>query len=190
MSQMAKRVAFIALAIGVLAAALAACASPAPASAPPSGGGGVNAFHTPNPALQSPTPAFPGVTLGIWPSDYSPSANGTVTIYASCRIQDSSMASAPRPCVGQVITITVGAPLNLVQNVTTDNSGFAAWTITIVDKQNAVPVVVTATMNFPGQSVPPATTFFTPSPVAPPSPTAGPNPTGTPGGTPTGTPGP
>lgn len=185
MSQMAKRVAFIALAIGVLAAALAACASPTPASAPPSGG--VNAFHTPNPALQSPTPQFPAFTIGTWPSDYSPAANGSVTIYVSCRIQDPSMSGPPRPAAGQVVNISVGPPLNLVQNQTTDNAGFAAWSFTIVDKQNGSPVVVTVTTNFRGQTYT-ANTFFTPSPVTPPSPTAGPKPTGTPSGTPTGTP--
>ena len=188
MSQMAKRVAFLALAFGVLAAALAACASPAPPAAP-SSSGGVNAFHTPNPALQSPTPNFPGFTIGAWPSDYSPAANGTVTIYVVCRIQDPSMGSAPRPAAGQSVLVNVGAPLNLAQSVTTDNSGLGTWTITIVDKQNAVPVVVTVTTNYNGQTYS-ANTFFTPSPVAPPSPTGGPKPTGTPGGTPTGTAGP
>lgn len=181
MSQLAKRMALIALAIGVLAAALAACASPAPPAAPASGGGGVNAFHTPNPALQSPTPTFPGFTIGAWPSDYSPDANGSVTIYVVCRIQDPSMGSAPRPAAGQVVLISVGSPLNLAQNVTTDNSGLGNWQFTIVDKQNGQPVVVTVTTNFQGQTYS-ANTFFTPSPVAPPSPSA--SPTGSPTGSP------
>ncbi|HKS69339.1 MAG TPA: hypothetical protein VJQ45_02895, partial [Ktedonobacterales bacterium] len=85
------------------------------------------------------------------------------------------------------VLINVGSPLNLATSVTTDKSGLGAWTITIVDKQNAVPVVVTVTTNYNGQTYS-ANTFFTPSPVAPPSPTSGPKPTGTPGGTPTDTP--
>lgn len=183
MSQMAKRVALIALAIGVLGAALVACASPAPPAAPAaSGGGGVNAFHTPNPALQSPTPGFPAFTVGAWPSDYSPAANGTVTIYVVCRIQDPSMSGPPRPAAGQVVTINVGSPLNLAQNVTTDNSGLGNWQFTIVDKQNGQPVVVTVTTNFQGKTYT-ANTFFTPSPVAPPSPSA--SPSGSPTATPT-----
>ena len=186
MSQKAKQVAFIALAIGVLAVALAACASPAP-PAPPSTSGGVNAFHTPNPALQSPTPAFPGFTIGAWPSDYSPAANGNVTIYISCRIQDPSMAAAPRAAAGQVVTVNVGPPLNLVQSVTTDNSGLGAWSLTIHDNQFASPVVVTVTTNYQGHTFS-ANTFFTPSPVAPPSPSPGGKPTGTPSPTPSPTP--
>ncbi len=182
MSQMAKRVALIALAIGVLAAALAACASPTPPAPPATGGGGVNAFHTPNPALQSPTPPVPGFTIGAWPSDYSPDASGSVTIYVVCRIQDSSMGSAPRPAAGQVVTINVGPPLNLAYNATTDNSGLANWQFTIVDKQYGQPVVVTVATNFQGKTYT-ANTFFTPSPVAPPSPSPGPS--GSPTATPT-----
>jgi hypothetical protein len=185
MSQKAKRISLITLAIGVFAVALAACAAPA-TPAPPSTGGGVNAFHTPNAALQSPTPAFPGFTVGAWPSDYSPAAGGTVTIYVICRIQDPSMAAAPRPAAGQVVTINVGAPLNLAQNVTTDNSGLADWQLTIVDQQGGSPVVVTVTTNYRGHTYSTAT-FFTPSPIATPSPSA--SPTGTPSVTPSLTPG-
>ncbi len=184
MSHMAKRVALIALAFGVLAAGLAACASPAPPTPPATGGGGVNAFHTPNPALQSPTPAFPAFTIGAWPSDYSPAAGGTVTIYVVCRIQDPSMGSAPRPAAGQVVTINVGPPLNLAQNVTTDNAGLGNWQFTVVDNQNGQPVVVTVTTNFQGKTYT-ANTFFTPSAAAASSPS--PNPSGTPNATPSAT---
>ncbi|MFI5271766.1 MAG: hypothetical protein ACHQ4H_01880 [Ktedonobacterales bacterium] len=179
-SHHAQRMALVLAAVGVLSIALVACQAPGVSVQASNGASnGANVFHTPNPGNLTPTPAFPAFTIGAWPSDYSPGPTGTITIMVSCRIQDPTMATAAKPAAGQTVTISVGAPVNQLNNVTTDASGLATWTLTINDTQAGTPVVVDVSTNFHGQTYS-NSTFFTPSPGG--APKATPGATQTPGG--------
>jgi len=180
----------------LLALALAACSAPQASTTTGAGNGDSgNVFQTPNPSQNSPTPTFPGFTVGAWPSNYSPNNNDTLTIYVICRIQDPSMQNPPRPAPGVSVVISFQnagpAQVNLQPlNGTTGQDGIAAFTFSLNDPTSGVPIIVSASANYQGATYT-AQTFFTPNPDArpKPSPTA---PGGGPGGhghpTPTSTP--
>ncbi|WIG57705.1 MAG: hypothetical protein OJF49_000450 [Ktedonobacterales bacterium] len=182
MSLQAKRFALLMVALSIIAVALVACQTPTAPTQNNSNNGGVNVFHTPNPALQTPTPAFPPFTIGTWPSNYSPNSGDNLTIYVICRNQDASMQSAPKPAVGVGVTISIDPPFNNTKVVTTGADGIAAWTFQMTDTSSGQPVQVTVTATGPDGKTYVAQTFFTPSPAAA---SPSPSPSGTPGsGTP------
>jgi hypothetical protein len=152
--------------------AVAACASPQ-GSTPYNSGSSGNVFQTPA-ILSSPTPAFPGFTVGAWPSNYSPGNNGTITIYVICRIQDPSMQTPPRAAGNVPIVLNfqpvANAAVNL-QSMTgqTGADGIAAFTFTFNDPTSGVPILVQASATYNGLSYT-AQTFFTPNPEAKPTP--------------------
>jgi hypothetical protein len=173
----------------VLSLAVVACATPQ-ATTPSlsnnssSNSSSNNVFHTPNPSLNSPTPTFPGFTVGAWPSNYSPNNNDTLTIYVICRIQDPTMQQPPKPAQGVTVVVNFNpagpAAVNLAPvSGVTGSDGIAAFTFQLNDPTSGVPIVVQASATFQGATYT-AQTFFTPNPEAKPSPTAGPG-SGTPG---------
>jgi hypothetical protein len=180
----------------LLAVALAACSTPAASTTTGSGtGDSGNVFQTPNPNLSSPTPTFPGFTVGAWPSNYSPNNNDNLTIYVMCRIQDPSMQNPPRPAPGVSVVLTFQnsgpASVNLQPlQGTTGPDGIAAFNFPLNDPTSGVPIIVSASATFQGVTYT-AQTFFTPNPDAVPSPSATPPGGGKGGGghpTPTSTP--
>lgn len=181
MSQQAKRFGLMMIAVSLISIVLVACQSPSAPTGAQQGPGGVNVFHTPNPALDTPTPTFPPFTIGAWMSNYSPATKDTITIYVLCKIQDQAFTGPPRPAAGQGVTISIGPPINQANGVTTDGSGLGAWTLQINDNQAGVPVQVTVSTSYKGQSYS-AATFFTPAPGGNATPTG--NPSGTPSGSP------
>jgi hypothetical protein len=179
MTEQVKRVALVVAALCVVTVALVGCqTSTVPISS--SNNSGINAFSTPNAALRTPTPTFPPFTIGVWPSNYSPDNNETITIYVICRIQDQSMADPPTAAPGLSVQIFVGDPLNQSNTLTTDADGMAAWQLQLHDAPSGVPIQVTATTNYGGTTYSNGT-FFTASPLGGPAGTPTPNGTATPG---------
>jgi len=181
MSQQAKRFTLMLVAVSLISVVLVACQTPSTPTVAQGGPGGVNVFHTPNAALDTPTPTFPPFTIGAWMSNFSPAANDTITIYVLCKIQDQTFHGPARPAAGQPVTITIGPPINQANTVTADSSGLGAWTLKINDKQSGVPVQVTVSTTYKGQAYT-RSTFFTPAPGGKASPS--PNPSQTPDGSP------
>ena len=179
MTEQVKRVALVVAALCVVMVALVGCqTSTVPLAS--SHNNGINTFSTPNTALLTPTPTFPPFTIGVWPSNFSPGNNETITIYVICRIQDQSMANPPAPAHGLSVQIFVGDPLNLSNSVTTDADGMAAWQLQLHNAPSGVPVQITATTNYGGTAYSNGT-FFTASPLGGPAATATPTDTATPG---------
>ncbi|HEU5330115.1 MAG TPA: hypothetical protein VFU78_18645 [Thermomicrobiales bacterium] len=188
MSQQAKRFGLMMVAVSLISVVLVACQSPSTPTGTQQGPGGVNVFHTPNPALDTPTPTFPPFTIGAWMSNFSPATKDTITIYVLCKIQDQAFTGPSQPAVGQTVTISIGPPINQANAVKTDSSGLGAWPLQINDNQAGVPVQVTVSTSYKGQSYS-ASTFFTPSPGGNATPTKGPKgtpPSGSPQPSPTG----
>ena len=184
-----KRFALLLVAVAVLAVAFAACSAPAtPAGAlPGAGSGNVNGFHTPNPTDGSPTPAFSPFTIGAWPSNYSPGASDTVTIYVVARIQDQTMLTPPRPAPGLTIDFIAGDPVRQSGSGQTGPDGIATWTLTFKDQPPGIPVTVSINTSYNQQQYH-AETFFTPGVNIAPTPTPPPGSTPTPKGKATPTP--
>jgi len=162
--------------------AVVACGSPQ-GSTPNNSGSSGNVFQTPA-ILSSPTPPFPGFTIGTWPSNYSPGNNGNLTIYVICRIQDPSMQNPATPAANVTVNITFSSagadPLSLNgMSAQTGRDGIAAFTFPFNDPYSGVPVVVQAIANYNGVSYT-AQTFFTPNPEAKPTPSVTASPTGSP----------
>lgn len=193
-----KRLAALMLACCVIALTFASCAVPGAATGSTAATGGSILISTPHPADLTPTPAFPPFTIGAWPSNYSPNAGDSITLYVLCRIQDPSMKtpSTPPPA-GQGVSVSIGSPVNQSATGSTDNEGLAAIPLTINDTFVGQPVTVNVSTTWNGRTYY-ASTFFTPSPralptptatpTAPPAPTAPTAPTPAPGATPTSTP--
>ena len=187
----ARRLGLLLASFCLIGLAVAACATPAaPSTNVPSSENGSNVFQTPNPALNTPTPTFPGFTIGAWPSQYSPGNNDTITIYVICRIQDPTMVNPPKPAAGVVVSLSFQAAANAAasfapQTEPTASDGIAAFTVQVNDPTSGVPIIVYASTNYGGVPYQ-AQTFFTPNPMASPTPTgpAG----GTPGASATATP--
>jgi hypothetical protein len=170
----------------LITVAVVACATPETPTPSSYNSSSNNAFHTPNPSLNSPTPTFPTFTVGTWPSNYSPNNNDTLIIYVICRIQDPTMQQPPKPAQGVSVVVSfqpqAQAAVNLAPlTATTGPDGIAAFTFPLNDPTSGVPVVVQAVATYQGASYV-ATTFFTPNPQGcpSPSPSASPGP-GTPG---------
>ena len=171
----AKRFALLIIALGIIAVSLVACQTPSSAS---SGGSNTILIPTVNTSNLTPTPKFPGFTVGAWPSNFSPNLNDTITIYVVCRIQDQSMQGPSHPPpAGVQVTISVGSPINQNFTKTTGADGYATATFSYNDPNPGQPVAVNVTTNYPGS--PPAQTFFTPGVNSAPTPTTPPD-TGTP----------
>jgi hypothetical protein len=171
----AKRFALLMIALGIIAVSLVACQTPSSAS---SGGSNTILIPTPNTSNLTPTPKFPGFTVGAWPSNFSPNLNDTVTIYVVCRIQDQSMQGPSHPPpAGVQVNVGVGSPINQNFTARTGADGYATVTFNFNDPNPGQPVVVNVTTNYPGS--PPAQTFFTPGVNTAPTPTTAPD-TGTP----------
>jgi hypothetical protein len=171
----AKRLALLMIALGIIAVSLVACQAPSSAS---SGGSNTILIPTPNTSNLTPTPKFPGFTVGAWPSNFSPNLNDTVTIYVVCRIQDQSKQGPSHPPpAGVQVNVSVGGPINQNFTARTGADGYATVTFNFNDPNPGQPVVVDVTTNYPGS--PAAQTFFTPGVNTAPTPTTAPD-TGTP----------
>lgn len=165
--------------------AVVACASPQGSTTYNNNGSTGNVFQTPA-ILSSPTPPFPGFTVGTWPSNYSPGNTGTLTIYVICRKQDPSMQTPATPAANVPIVLSfssAGGDSLSLQAMTgqTGTDGIAAFTFQFSDPYSGVPVEVQALATYNGISYT-AQTFFTPNPEAKPTPsvTASPSPSATP----------
>jgi hypothetical protein len=171
----AKRFALLIIALGIIAVSLVACQTPSSAS---SGGNNTILIPTANASNTTPTPKFPGFTVGAWPSNFSPNLNDTVTIYVVCRIQDPSMQGPSHPPpAGVQVNVSVGSPINQNFTAHTGADGYATATFSFNDPNPGQPVTVNVTTNYPGS--PAAQTFFTPGVNTAPTPTTAPD-TGTP----------
>lgn len=186
----AQRLGLVFASFLLLAVALAACATPQASTTGSGTGDSGNVFQTPNPNLSSPTPTFPGFTVGAWPSNYSPNNNDSITIYVICRIQDPSMQTPPKPATNvsvvlQFVPAGAGVAYNPPPlNGQTGQDGIAAFTVQVNDPTSGVPIIVRVIATYNGV-VYSAQTFFTPGPDARPSPSptapgGGPTPTSTP----------
>lgn len=193
MATRSRRFGLLAVVLLALSLTLGACATPSTPQLPQGQSGQINVFKTPDPKAGSPTPAFPGFTVGAWPSNYSPNNTEHIKIYVLCRIQPQDMSQPPRPAQGVTVTISMGPPVNadVPQPPVTGLDGLAVGEYDLVDPQSGVPVTVTVTASYGGKTYQ-TTTFFTPNPTALPTATANPNasPSPSPGGkgTPTVTP--
>ena len=177
----AKRFAFLVIAGCAIAVSLIACAAPSgPASPTTTNSSSGFTFATPLPNL-TPTPQFPGFTIGAWPSNYSPNNVDNITIYVLCRVQDPTMNTPSTPPQPLQVTVLVGDPINQPYTATTDSDGLAAVYIALNDTQSGRPVTVTVSANYKNQTYT-GSTFFTPSPAAKPTPTAPAATTPAPGG--------
>jgi hypothetical protein len=178
----ARRFALLIIAFGVIAISLVACQTPTSAN---QGGSNAILIPTPNSSNLTPTPKFPGFTVGTWPSNFAPNLNDTITIYVVCRIQDQSMQGPSHPPpAGVQVNVSVGSPINQQFTAHTGADGYATVTFSFNDPNPGQPVRVDVTTSYPGS--PPAETFFTPGVQTQPTPTSGPgNGNGNGNGTPT-----
>ena|SRR5947209_6691720 len=185
----AQRLGLLLGSLFLISIAVVACATPSSqTSSNTNNGNGNNVFHTPNPNLSSPTPAFPGFTVGAWPSNYSPGNNDNITIYVICRIQDPTMETPPKAASGVPVVLSFAAAGIAAFNQgpltgNTGSDGIAAIALQLNDPTSGVPIVVHVSATYNGVTYT-AQTFFTPNPQALPSPSAT---SGGGGGTPTAT---
>lgn len=167
-----RRFGILAVALSVLSVALVACQSPAVTG---SGNGGASSgvsLITPPASALSPTPTFPPITIGAWPSSFSPGNPDTITIYAILRVQDQSMQTPSQPPnPGLPVTFLIQAPINQSATVTTGSDGVAATTVAFSDPSPGVPVIVTVTVSYKGVAYS-NQTFFTPGATFTPTPKA------------------
>jgi hypothetical protein len=179
----AKRFALLIVSLGILAVSLVACQTPSSAN---SGSSNTILVPTPNAANLTPTPQFPPFTIGAWPSNFSPNANDTITIYIVTRVQVQNMQQPSHPPnAGQPIQVNIGDPINRQLSASTGADGYATVTFSYNDSNAGQPVIVSVSTNYSGVTYR-AQTFFTPAPSQQPTPTPG-NPGG-PGGPGNGTP--
>ena len=185
-ARLIRRFAMLVAAFSVISLALAGCqlADTSGGAASTNSGGQGYAITTPNPALNTPTPTFPPFTIGAWPSNYSPNADDTITIYVLCRVQDPSMSTPAQPPNPPVqVLVQPESPVNGSYTATTDAHGLAAVSVTFTDPSAGQPVIVDVHVTYKNVTYN-AQTFFTPSPAS----VASPTPTGTPSVTPSPTP--
>lgn len=182
MRAQAKRLGLFAMALAIAAISLVACAvNPIT----PANNNSSVTFTTPDAAQFTPTPTFPGFTIGAWTSNPSPNTVDTITIYVVCRVQDPTMKTPSQPPPTPVtVQVSFGPPINTGLRGTTDADGMVALTYSLNDPNAGQPVDVYVTANWNGQLYT-ARTYFTPAPGA--VPTATPKPTVVTGGTPTAT---
>jgi len=168
-----RRLTALVAALGMLSVALVGCQTAVTPTT--TTGSSQTLISTPNPAQQTPTPTFPPFTVGAWPSNFSPNANDTITIYVLCRVQPSDMSQPPTPPPPLGVTVQPQSPVGGSYTGTTDAHGLAAVSITFNDTQPGTPVVVIVYVSYQGHSYT-AKTFFTPSPNnASPTPSASPS---------------
>ena len=164
----AKRFALLMIALGIIAVSLVACQTPSSAS---SGGSNTILIPTPNSSNLTPTPKFPGFTVGAWPSNFSPNLNDTITIYVVCRVQDQSMQGPSHPPpAGQQVNISIGNPVPQQFSQRTTADGYATATFSYNDPNPGQPVQVNVTTVWNGVTYN-AQTFFTPGVNTAPTPT-------------------
>ena len=183
-----RRLGILAVALSVLSVALVACQAPAVTGSSTGGGSTGISLITQAAGSLSPTPTFPPITIGAWPSSYSPGNPDTITIYAILRVQDQSMQTPSQPPnPGLPVSFLIGAPINQSATVKTGPDGVAATTVAFSDPSPGVPVIVTVTVTYKG--VPYSNqTFFTPGATFTPTPKATAGKTPSPGASPSPTP--
>lgn len=170
MSVQARRFALLFITFGVMAISLVACQSPNSSN---QSANNTILIPTQNAQNLTPTPKFPGFTIGAWPSNFSPNLNDTITIYVVCRVQDSSMQGPSQPPpAGLPVTVNVGSPVSQQLSARTTADGYAVVTFSFNDPSPGQPVVVDVTTNYNGAQYK-AQTFFTPGPRTQPTPTQG-----------------
>src|SRR5262245_23386030 len=178
-----KRWALLLFALASLAVSLVACQTPIGGGSPAVGNAGPIIISTPLGGSSSPTPEALPFTIGIWPSNTTPDASDTITLYVICQIQDPTMTTPSKPAVGVRVVVNVRDPINQSYTKTTDRKGVAAVKVSFKDSHPGSPVTVDVSATWKGKNYS-RQISFTPSPQAQPSP----SPHGTPGEGPPGTP--
>lgn len=171
-SLQAKRFGLLMIVLCLLGISLVACSASDSPVAGSSDNSGINGFKTPNASLFTPTATFPPFTIGIWPSNYSPQNNDTVTIYVLCRTHQD-MNNPPAPAAQLSIHVQVYDPINKGADGKTDDTGLAAIPISFSDPLSGRPVRVDATVTYGGKGYL-ATTYFTPAVTTAPTATVAP----------------
>lgn len=174
-----KRWALLSMALATLLVALVACEAPG-ADSTNTGNTGAIIISTPIGGSASATPVFPPFTIGAWPSDTTPDASDTISIYVICQMQDPTMTTPSKPAVGLRVKISVLDPINQTFTKTTGNDGIATAKVTFKISHPGSPVTVNVSTTWKGVNYT-RQTFFTPAPEAKPTPSPSPGGGVTPG---------
>ncbi len=181
------RWALLLLALATLLVALVACQTPTADGSSSSGNTGAIIISTPVGGSTSPTPAFPPFTIGAWPSNTTPDASDTITIYVICQLQDPTMTTPSKPAAGVKVRVNILDPINQSYTKTTGKDGIATVKFSFKDSRPGSPVTVEVSTTWQGVTYS-REIFFTPAPQAKPSPSPGTGGTPGPGVTPPATP--
>ncbi|MFI5271444.1 MAG: hypothetical protein ACHQ4H_00240 [Ktedonobacterales bacterium] len=127
--------------------------SPFKAAAPTANGRPV--FVAPGSAQQSPTPALPTYTVGVWVADTSPPASGSDAIFV--RVSRNVL-----PAAGVPVTIAVELPNGFQSSgrLVTNKDGYATYKLVFSNLPPDQPVIITATANTASGIVSASTTFL------------------------------
>jgi hypothetical protein len=110
----------------------------------------------------SPTPAFPAYVVGVWVSNMSPSASGSILVYVRVTENASGISNEPVPNVPVTISSpNGGVPGGIHRAVKTNSSGLATFTL-FYGQSPGLPVYITATATIGTQKVT-STTDFVPA---------------------------
>ncbi len=156
------------LALMTLALSLSACQVPLDSSA--SANTAAVVVATDVAGSSSATPSVPPFTIGVWTSNSSPQARGTITVYILCMTQDQTTGGPSGPASGIHVRIKVLAPINRTYSGTTAADGTAAVKVKYDDKHSGSPVAVDVTATWHGATYQ-GQTYFTPAPQGTVSPT-------------------
>lgn len=177
-----KRWALLLLALATLVISLVACQAPG-ADSTTSNNPGAIIISTPVGDSASATPVFPPFTIGAWPSDTTPNASDTITIYVICQMQDPTMTTPSKPAIGLKVRVNVLDPINQSYTKTTGADGIATVQVKFKISHPGTPITVEVSTTWKGVSYA-RKIYFTPAPEPKPSP----SPSAGPGGTPPATP--
>jgi hypothetical protein len=166
-----RRWALLLLALATLAVSLVACQLPS-SDPTPSNSTGAIIISTPVGDSASATPVFPPFTIGAWPSDTTPNASDTITIYVICQTQDPSMNTLSKPAVGLRVRVSILDPINQSFTKTTGADGIASVKVSFKDSHPGAPVTVNVSATWKGVNYT-RQIYFTPAPQAKPSPSPG-----------------
>jgi hypothetical protein len=177
------RWALLLLASLTLAVSLLACQTPGTTGPTSNGNTGAIVISTPASGSVSPTPTFPPFSIGAWPSNTTPNASDSITIYVICQVQDPKTGGPTRPAAGVRVQVNLHGPVNQSYAGRTGSNGIATIRVSFSVSQPGSPVFVDVSAIWQGVTYR-RQSFFTPAPQAKPSPTADGHGHGGGGGTP------
>jgi hypothetical protein len=166
-----RRWTLLLLALATLVVSLVACQAPG-GNPPSSNNTGAIIISTPVGDSASATPVFPPFTIGAWPSDTTPNASDTITIYVICQMQDPSMNTPSKPAVGLKVRVSILDPIDQSFTKTTGKDGIAIVNVTFKDSHPGAPVTVNVSTTWKGVNYT-RQIYFTPAPQGKPSPSPG-----------------